>query len=64
MSDMFPITLDDELVELTRELLLRRKVYPRWVANGQVTQARADRQIAVMESALNRLMALKAAGKQ
>ncbi|MBS8227138.1 hypothetical protein [Vannielia litorea] len=33
-----------------REAELRRRVYPRWVADGRMTQAEADRQIAVMEA--------------
>ena len=51
MSDLFPITIDDEIQELEREIVLRKRVYPRWVAAGRLTQGKADRQIAVLKSA-------------
>lgn len=57
MSDLFPITVEDEIQELEREVALRRRVYPRWVFQGRITQVKADRQIAVMQSAINRLKA-------
>jgi len=31
-----------------RELKMRRRVYPRWVADKRMTQEQADREIAVM----------------
>ena len=37
---------------IERELKMRRRVYPRWVENGKMTQADADREIAVMEAIL------------
>lgn len=33
-----------------RELKFRRRVYPRWIAAGKMTQKEADRQIALMEA--------------
>ena len=33
-----------------REAKLRRRLYPRWVADGRLTQGEADMQIAVMEA--------------
>lgn len=59
MTDLFPITLDDEIEELSREGKMRRRVYPRFVLNGKMTQAKADRQIAVLESAVESLHRLK-----
>jgi hypothetical protein len=32
-----------------REATMRRRVYPGWVAVGRMTQAEADRQIALMD---------------
>ena len=58
MSDLFPITVEDEIQELEREVALRKRVYPRWVAAGKMTKAKADRQIAVMQSAVERLKEL------
>jgi hypothetical protein len=31
-----------------REVKMRRRVYPKWVQDGRMTQAMADQQIAVM----------------
>lgn len=59
VSDLFPITVDDEIQELEREVALRKRVYPRWVADNRLTKGKADRQIAVMQSALERLKGLK-----
>lgn len=59
MTDLFPISRDDEIQELERELAIRRRVFPRWVSDGRITQAKADRQIAVMASAIESLHRLK-----
>lgn len=58
MSDLLPITLQEEIAELEREIGLRRRVYPNFVRSGRLKQAKADRQIAVMESAIRRLTTL------
>jgi hypothetical protein len=48
---LFPeITPQDKRACLQREIKMRRKVYPRWVAAGNMTQEQADREIAVMEA--------------
>lgn len=57
--DLFPITIEDEIAELERETKLRRRVYPRWVFVGKLTQEKADRQIAIVESVITRLKAQK-----
>ena len=33
-----------------RELAMRRRVYPRWVSLGKMTQEKADREIALMQA--------------
>ena len=43
-------TIAEQLDCIEREIRFRRRVYPRRVADGKMTQAAADRQIAVMES--------------
>jgi hypothetical protein len=40
----------DKLKCAERELKFRRRVYPRFVQNGQMTQADADREIATMSA--------------
>ena len=47
-----PITPADKRACIERELRMRRRVYPRFVQNGKLTQAEADREIAVMEAIL------------
>lgn len=43
-------TAQDKLDAVKRELGYRRHVYARRVAEGRMTQAKADREIAVMEA--------------
>lgn len=61
MSDLFPDALPDlaaQIAEVRREIAQRERVYPRWVASGQMKQATADRQMAVMRAVLNTLTSL------
>lgn len=44
------ITAAEKLACVTRELNMRRRVYPRWVESGKMTQAKADHEIRVMEA--------------
>lgn len=41
-----------------RELRMRRSVYPRWVANKKMTQAKADRELVLMEDIVETLAQL------
>ena len=45
-------TIGTKIRCIKRELAMRRRVYPRRVKSGRMTQALADRQIAIMESIL------------
>ena len=47
---MATITIYDKLACARRELRMRRKVYPRRVANRKMSQEQADREIALMEA--------------
>jgi hypothetical protein len=53
--DLFPITVDDMLAEVKRELLQRAKVYPRLVATGKLSAEKAGRQTRVMEALADKL---------
>lgn len=57
MSDLFPpiMTLDDQLAAIKREITMRERVYPRLVANGSLTQAKADHELAAMRAVLRTL---------
>lgn len=46
------ITHDQKRAALEREIKMRRRVYPRWVADGRMSQAKADEEISIMEAIL------------
>lgn len=46
------ISYDQKRACLERELKMRRRVYPRWVQDGRMSQAKADEEIAVMKAIL------------
>jgi hypothetical protein len=52
-------TLDEEIAELGREIGMRKGFYKKKVDSNQMTQSDADYKIGVMQSAQNRLKALK-----
>lgn len=59
-TDLLPdaplhVALADQIACVKREIAMRRKVYPRWVADGRMTQAKADRETAIMEAVLTTL---------
>jgi hypothetical protein len=67
MSDLWggtlPIPLEAQVREVQREIELRRRVYPAQVQNRRLmTQATADRQIAIMEAVLATLKGLERPG--
>jgi hypothetical protein len=39
----------DKLRSIRREISMRRKVYPRWVAEGRMTQEQATRELEIFE---------------
>lgn len=57
MADLLPIRREEVLIEIEREIALRRRVYPRWVDQGKLKLDRAERQIALMEEAARLLRA-------
>lgn len=59
MSDLFSVSIDEEILCVRRELAMRERVYPRFVADGRMKPDRAEREIATMRSILNRLTTLR-----
>jgi hypothetical protein len=56
MPDLYPVTIDDMIVEVERELAMRHRMYPQWkrkASNGM--RARMDRQLEVMTAILEHL---------
>lgn len=60
-DDMFPratykdIRKADMLTELERELKVRERVYPRWVAAGKLDPVTADRRILIIKALIKKL---------
>lgn len=52
--------LTEQLACIERELTLRRRVYPRWVAEGRMTSAKMHHELAAMEAVRETLTALLA----
>jgi hypothetical protein len=56
MTELFPIGIDEQIACVEREIALRRRVYPRRIADRKMTQQLADRQLAAMSAALHTLL--------
>lgn len=59
MTDLLPISLEDQIACVKRELRLRTITYPKWVAAKRLRQDAADREIAVMTAVLETLQMLR-----
>jgi len=53
------ITIDDQIKCAERELAMRKRVYPRWITAKKMSEEKANREIAVMESIIKTLKAVK-----
>jgi hypothetical protein len=62
MADLFPVSLDDQIACVDRELGMRRRVYARRVTAKQMGANVAEREIAAMEAVLATLQRLKESG--
>ena len=51
-------TLEEQIAEVKREILLRKACYPAWVKHGKLTQAEASRQLQLMVEVLKTLRRL------
>ena len=59
MTDqLFPFTDTDLLREIDREIELRKRVYPRWVEDGRMTEKKAAMHLALMRAVKQRLAGL------
>lgn len=55
------IPLPEQIAEVRRELALRKNAYPRWIKNGTLKEADAERQIARLQAVHDTLVGLTAA---
>lgn len=66
MPDLFPdapqqVSLRRQLECVLREIGMRERNYPRWVAEGRLPQAKADDELAAMRAVAETLRSLIAA---
>jgi len=52
------VTITEQIKGVRREIDYRKRLYPRWVADGKMTQLEANYQIELMEYVLNTLQAV------
>jgi hypothetical protein len=52
-------TIDDQITCVRREIALRTRCYPDWVASGRLSQAGADVELARMQGVLDTLVAIR-----
>ena len=53
------MTVEEQIDAARRELRMRRRVYPRLVTDGRMTQKKADHEIAAMEAIVATLESLQ-----
>lgn len=52
---MRKVTVQDAIKEVRREVNLRERLYPQWIASGKLNKAAAERQLARLKFALELL---------
>ncbi|HLX18410.1 MAG TPA: hypothetical protein VKS24_24745 [Bradyrhizobium sp.] len=57
--NLIPPSIDEQIASVEREIAMRLRVYPRWVADRRMTQEKAEHEIACMKSVLETLKAVK-----
>jgi polyhydroxyalkanoate synthesis regulator phasin len=57
-------TLEEQISEVKREVVLRKACYPAWVKHGKLTQAEAARQLQLMIEVLKTLHRLDGEQRQ
>lgn len=56
---MTAIPLAEQIKCVKREIAMRERLYPQWVANGRLIQSKADTEIAAMKAVLATLESLE-----
>lgn len=62
MSSLFPnatVSLEEQIRCVMREIAMRKSAYPRFIEKRQLTQTKADNEIAAMEAVLATLQSIK-----
>ena len=58
-TDLPIISLDQQIAAVAREVAMREKCYPKWVAEKRMLQSTADHQLSAMKAVLTTLKNLK-----
>lgn len=61
MTDLFPVTLDEMISEVEREIAQRVKVYDRQVGKGRLKAETAERRLDIMRAVRRKLLEVKEA---
>lgn len=56
------MTLTEQIASVRREIAMRTRVYPNWVASKKMTQAKADHELAAMRAVLDTLQRTESLG--
>jgi len=64
MPDLFgtklaPVPLPAQIACIEREIAMRKRVYPAWVASGRMSQAKADAELLAMRAVLETLQGVR-----
>lgn len=62
LLDPREVTIAQQLECVTREIGYRKRVYPRWVADGKMQQKKADHELKAMEAVQKTLLGLMGTG--
>ncbi len=57
------VQLSDQVACVKREIAMRERAYPRWVAGGRMTQQKADQELAAMKAVAETLGKLQTEGR-
>ena len=57
------VTIEDQIKAVEREISMRRRVYPNWVASKRMSKEKADKEIAAMEAVLETLKEVQKQGQ-
>lgn len=56
------VSIENQILCVKREIMMRKRAYPRWVSDGRMTQEGADKELAAMQAVLETLNGLRPQG--
>lgn len=59
MEEAAPVSIDEQIACVARELAMRSNVYPRWVKQGKLSQENADKEMRRLTAVMATLKAAK-----